>query len=107
LSVTATTGYTAGDKVIVGRGTDREEECVVATVQVGISLTMVDNLTYEHTASAETTVDDDNLDDQPILLVASTTGFEVDEFVTIDSGGDRAEQKDIYYPGRCFINLYS
>jgi len=96
LSVKATTGYAAGDKVIVGRGGDKEEECVVATVQAGISLTMVEDLTYEHTANAETTVDADSADGQKVLNVASTTGFEVDELVTINVNGDRAETRKIY-----------
>ena len=96
LSVGATTGYTAGDKVIIGRGTDKEEECVVASVQAGISLTMVENLTYEHTADAKTTVDADSSSMQTILNVASTEGFAVDELVTINVNGDRAETRKIY-----------
>ena len=96
LKVLATTGYGNGDLVIVNRGGDREEECVVDSVQVGASLTMVDELTYEHTANARTTVDGDSSSLQKILKVASTDGFAVDEFVTIDSGGERAERRKIY-----------
>jgi len=96
LKVAATTGYAEGDKVIIGRGTDREEEAVVDSVSAGVSLTLVDNLTYEHTADARTTVDADSADGQKVLNVASTTSFSVDEIVTINAGGDRAEKRKIY-----------
>lgn len=96
LSVLATTGYGSGDLVIVNRGGDREEECVVDSVQSGVSLTMVGNLDYEHTANAKTTVDEDSSSLQKILKVTSTSGFAVDEFVTIDADGDRAETRKIY-----------
>lgn len=96
LKVGATTGYGNGNLVIVNRGGDREEECVVDSVQTGESLTMVDELTYEHTANAKTTVDEDSSSLQKILKVASTSGFAVDEFVTINANGDRAETKKIY-----------
>lgn len=96
LRVGATTGYGNGDLVIVNRGGDREEECVVDTVQAGVSLNMVGNLTYEHTANARTTVDEDSSSLQKVLKVASTSGFAVDEFVTVDANGDRAETRKIY-----------
>ena len=96
LKVAATTGYAATDKIIINRGGDKEEEGVVASVQAGISLTLVDNLTYEHTVDARTTVDADSADAQKVLNVASTTGFSVDEIVTINANGDRAETRKIY-----------
>ena len=96
LSVKATTGYSGDDLVIVNRGGDREEECVVDSVQAGISLTMVEDLTYEHTADFKTTVDANSADGQKVLNVASTTSFSEGELVDIDSGGDRAERRKIY-----------
>jgi len=96
LSVAATTGYATTNKVIIGRGTARQEVGVVNTVQSGISLTLVANLTYEHTASANTTVDATSSDGQKVLNVASTTGFSVGEYVYINSGGDREEVRRIY-----------
>jgi len=51
LNVTSTTGFSATDKIIINRGGDREEEGVIDTVQAGVSLTLVDNLTYTHTAA--------------------------------------------------------
>ena len=96
LKVEATTGYTADDKVVIGVGTIREEDVVVASVQVGISLTMVENLVHDHTADANTTVDADSAEGQKILNVASTDGFSVDEYVKINEGGERAEIRKIY-----------
>ena len=56
LSVAATGNFdtTTGNlgwRVIIGRGTAREEECTVDTIQAGISITMDDNLVYTHTAA--------------------------------------------------------
>lgn len=96
LKVKSTSGYSANDKIIVCRGGDREEEGVVDSVQAGVSLTLKENLTYDHTADAKTTVDADSAQDQKVLNVASTTGFSVDEFVTINDGGDREEKRKIY-----------
>ncbi|MCJ7790529.1 MAG: hypothetical protein MUP69_10230 [Candidatus Atribacteria bacterium] len=96
LKVADTSGKITTDKIIIGRGTDREEEGVVDTVQSGISLTLVTNLTYEHKANVNTTVDADSADGQKVLNVASTTGFSVDEFVIINEGGDREETRKIY-----------
>lgn len=96
LYVTSTSGYGGGDLVIVNRGGDREEECVVDSIETNDYLTMVDNLTYEHTANARTTVDETSDSGQEVLKVSSTSGFAVDEFVTIDANGDRAETRKIY-----------
>lgn len=95
LSVTATTGYVAADKVIIGRGTVREEEAVVNTVQAGVSLTLISNLTYAHTANAKTTVDADSAAGQKVLNVASTTNYAADEYVSINIDGDRWEVRKI------------
>ena len=40
-----------GWRVIIGRGTAREEEGTVDTIQAGVSITMDDNLVYAHTAA--------------------------------------------------------
>jgi len=95
LKVKATTGYVADDKVIINRGGDREEEGVVASVQAGESLTLVDNLTYEHTADALTDVDSDSASGQKVLNVTSTTGFAENEIITINKDGDREEKRRI------------
>jgi len=49
LKVTSTVGFSDTDKIIINRGGAREEECVIFSIQAGISLTMVDNLTETHT----------------------------------------------------------
>ena len=45
------TDYALGHRVIIGRGTVREEEGTIASIQAGVSITMDDNLTYAHTAA--------------------------------------------------------
>lgn len=50
LKVAATDGFSEDDTVIINRGGDREEEKVIDTIQGGISLTMTENLEFEHTA---------------------------------------------------------
>jgi len=95
LSVTDTTGYSASDKVIIARGEVREEEAVVDTVQAGVSLTLVSNLTYQHTAGTLTTVDVESASDQKVLSVTSTVGYEEGEIVTINEGGSHESQRQI------------
>ncbi|MCK4649299.1 hypothetical protein KAT51_07230, partial [bacterium] len=49
LYVASTTNYAVGETVIIGRGTERQEEKVIGSIQAGESLTMTENLTYVHT----------------------------------------------------------
>ena len=56
LSVAATTNFSATDgtkgwRVIINRGGDREEECTIASISAGVSITMDANLVYTHTAA--------------------------------------------------------
>lgn len=51
LYVAATTGFTAGEMVLVNRGGVREEVVQIATVNTGVSLTTATALTYTHTAT--------------------------------------------------------
>ena len=95
LKVADTTGYATDDKIVIARGEVREEDAVVDTVQAGVSLTLVDNLTYQHTAGALTTVDAESAADQKVLNVASTVGFEEGEIVTINKGGSHESQRQI------------
>lgn len=50
LNVSHTAQFTAGEQVVVGLGTSDEEVCTIASLTAGASLTMVDNLRFEHTA---------------------------------------------------------
>jgi len=50
LNVAATTGFSAGDSIVVNHGGARNEIHEVDTVQAGVSLTLIDNLKYSHTA---------------------------------------------------------
>lgn len=48
LSVTATTGFTAGDNIIIDEGGANQEAATVDTIQAGVSLTLVGDLTITH-----------------------------------------------------------
>ena len=50
LNVAQTTSFNVGDTVFIDRGGDREEEGVITSIQAGISITLVDNLTFTHTS---------------------------------------------------------
>lgn len=50
LNVAATTNFSTGDRVIINRGGEREEEGIIDTIQADISITLIANLTYTHTA---------------------------------------------------------
>lgn len=51
LKVASTTGFVAGNSVIINRDGEREEEKTILSVQDGVSLTMTANLTYVHMAA--------------------------------------------------------
>lgn len=55
LAVAATTNFATGDRVIIDRGEDNEEEKVIDTIQSGVSITMTENL--ENTHEAEVVVE--------------------------------------------------
>jgi hypothetical protein len=49
LSVASTTGLKQYDRVVINRGGDREEFGTINTIDAGVSITLLDNLQYEHT----------------------------------------------------------
>lgn len=55
LSVTATTNFVAGETIEIDRGGGDEEIGVIASVQAGVSLTLVDNLTNTQAITATVT----------------------------------------------------
>lgn len=59
LAVAATTGFVAGQTVTIHYGGAREEHPIIASVSAGVSLTMVSNLEYAHTAAQADDVDVD------------------------------------------------
>lgn len=75
-----------GNRVMLGRGTEREEEGTIDSLSAGVSITLDDNLTYNHTVDAATTVDVESAAAQKVLSVAATTNFAVGEKVVVDSG---------------------
>jgi hypothetical protein len=50
LNVASTTNFVVGNRVLIGDGTARFEVGVIASIQAGVSLTLVSNLTNTHTA---------------------------------------------------------
>lgn len=86
IPVTATTKFKAGggDRIIIGRGTDREEEAVVASVETGVKVAATKNLTYNHTIDADTTVDAENADEPG---AADSEFLDADNWVDDDWSG--------------------
>ncbi len=80
------TDYQPGWRVILDRGTDREEEGTVASISEGVSITLDANLVYNHTVDADTTTDAESAAEQKVLAVTATTDFAVGETVLVDDG---------------------
>lgn len=100
LNVADTTGYSVGDGIVIGEGTVREEFATIASISVGVSFTLVANLTYTHTAVQAdpvrrtydvSYVDATSAAGQAVLSVYNTTNFTVGESVIIGLGTARAE----------------
>ena len=49
LNIAATGNFLSGEKVVIGKGTAREEIKIINTVQDGVSFAMTENLANEHT----------------------------------------------------------
>jgi len=56
LKVAATSDLTAGDTVIIDKDGDKEEIGQIDIIDAGVSITLLDNLTYEHTSGDADTV---------------------------------------------------
>ena len=52
-----TINFVTDDEVIIGRGTVREEIKTIATIQSGVSLTMTENLEFNHSAEDGDTIE--------------------------------------------------
>lgn len=50
LSIASTTGFTSGLSIVINSGGDRQEAGKIDSVDSGVSVTLVDNLKYEHTS---------------------------------------------------------
>jgi hypothetical protein len=70
LNVTATTAFTVGDYVYVSKaGLEYKSEiCKIASIESGISLTMVDNLVWAHAGADAETVKEVTLDGADCVL---------------------------------------
>jgi len=83
-----TAPFSIGDRVVIGKGTNRVEQGTIDSISADVSITLLANLTYNHTVDAETTVDVESGPggDNKILSVAATTNFLVGETVIVDEG---------------------
>ena len=95
VKVAATTNFSAtdnalGHRVVIGRGTAREEQGTVLSIQAGTSITLDANLTKNHTVDAATTVDVESAAAQAVLSVTATTNFLAGETVIVDVGESHA-----------------
>jgi len=91
LNVTATTGYSVGDTILIDEdGTD--EEGVVDTIQAGVSLTLLDDMTNDYTNEtvrrtyAAAVVDSNSAAAQAVLNVSHTDQFSAGEQVIVGLG---------------------
>ena len=91
--VTGTGNFTAADRVILGRGTGREEEGKIAAggVDAGVKITLDGDLTYNHTVNAEQTIDQSSAADQKKVYVTATAGLLAGETVVMDTGNANEE----------------
>lgn len=85
LKVAATADFRVGNPVVIGAGTARSEKGNIASIQAGVSLTLVANLTYAHTAEQGDTVV------SPVTCVIDTTedltGI-IAQYTVLRIGGD-------------------
>ena len=96
LKTAATANFSATDgakgwRVIIGRGTDREEECTVDSISAGVSITMDANLTYNHTVTQEQTLDQQSAAAQKNVYITATANLLVGETVVMSAGETEEE----------------
>jgi hypothetical protein len=104
LYVASTTGYAAGDTIIIHEGGAREEEAVIDSISAGVSFTLLANLTYTHTAAqadpvrrtyAASIVDSDSASGQKVLNVSHTGQYTAGEAIVIGLGDSDVELNTI------------
>ena len=76
----------SGDRVIIGRGTAREEGGVVDSVDADVSITLLVNLTYNHTVTQEQTLDQESAAAQKNVYITATANLLVGETVVMSAG---------------------
>ena len=80
------TDYALGWRIIIGRGTAREEECTITSISAGVSITMDENLIYNHTVTQEQTLDQESAAAQKNVYITATANLLVGETVVISAG---------------------
>lgn len=100
LSVDDTTIFAVNQRVIINEGGAREEEGVISSISVGVSITLKTNLAFTHTSvqadivqrtNHRARVDLDSAADQVVLSIDDTTAFTVGQEVLVGNGTARAE----------------
>ena len=86
VKLAATANFATGDRVILGRGTDREEEGEIDTIDDGVSITLLAALTYNHTVTQEQTLDQESAAAQKNVYLTSTANLLAGETVVISEG---------------------
>jgi len=94
VSLTANFDATDGNKgwrVIIGRGTDREEEGTVDSIDANVSITLDANLAYNHTVTQEQTLDQQSAAAQKKVYLTLTANLLAGETVVISAGETEEE----------------
>lgn len=96
LKIGATGNFDATDgnkgwRVIIGKGTEREEERKIDTLQGGISLTFENNLVYNHTFTQEQTIDQSSASGQKKVYLTATANLLAGETVVMSEGETEEE----------------
>ncbi|MCK4321994.1 hypothetical protein KAX08_05720 [candidate division WOR-3 bacterium] len=81
-----TSTMVAADRVILGRGTAREEEGVIDSVSADASITLLANLVYNHTVTQEQTLDQESAAAQKNVYITATANLLVGETVVMSAG---------------------
>lgn len=105
LFVASTSGYAAGDTIVINEGGARQEQAVVDAILAGPArLQLLANLTFTHTLAqadavrrtyAAAVVDADSAAGATVLSVSHTTQFTTGEQIIIGIGTVREEYLDI------------
>ena len=81
-----TSTMVSGDRVMLGRGTAREEEGVIDSVSADASITLLANLAYNHTVTQEQTIDQSSAATQKNVYITATANLLVGETVVMSAG---------------------
>jgi len=96
LNVAATGDFAVGDVVVVDDGGDKEEVCKIASIDAGVSITMVDNLQYTHTGA--------DTDEVAIATCITKAKFVTEYYRYLIIGYPYLDQDARWYPQGIYIS---